>query len=116
MSRKLIVNGFKLFDAQSLAASVDSTIVSVKNLDKAAIFVEWTGTAINGVIEVQVRIGDKGTWFSLDFGSAINITGSSGNHFIYLNELPFTDVKLKYTRTAGSGSMTASIAAKTVGS
>lgn len=115
MGRKSVLKSYKIFDAQSLAATVSSNPTSCINLDKASIHVVWTGTAPVGVLTVQARNGELDAWYDLDFGAVISVSGASGEHQIVFNEMPFTDIRLVYTRTSGTGSLTATISAKVVG-
>lgn len=116
MSRKQILPPFKMYNAVSLGATVTSTITSVAGMDKASIYFEWSaGTSPVGTLTVHARNGADGTWRELNMGSTISISGASGAHDLVFNELPFTDIKLVYTRSSGTGTVTATIAAKTVG-
>lgn len=115
MSRKQLVNGFKMFDAADISASVNSSTTNVQNLDGASVFVEWSGTSPVGVLAVKGRNGANGSWYEIDMGSTIDITGNTGSHQLVFLELPFTDLRLDYTRSSGTGSLTATIVAKTAG-
>ena len=115
MSRKQVLYGFKAFDATSLASSQTSAELEVGQADYGSIYITWTGTSPIGVITVQAKNGPNGTYRDLDFGSAISISGASGNHDIILNEMPFTHLQLVYTRTSGTGSISASITTKSKG-
>lgn len=112
--RKNVVRGFKMLDAASLAASVTSAEVNVINLDKASIYVDWSGSA-NGTLAVEAKNAQNGEWFELDFGSPIPISGNSGSHVLIFTELPHETIRLVYTRSSGSGSIDAVLAAKQVG-
>lgn len=116
MSRKQVLYGFQIYNSVDLSSSQTSAEVEVGQADYGSIFVSWSGSAINGTLEVQAKNGVNGTYRALDFGSVISLTGSPGNHDIILNEMPFTHLKLVYTRSAGTGSMTASITTKSKGS
>lgn len=116
MSRKQVLYGYRLYDSVSLASSQTSSEVEVGQADYGSIYIEWTGSSPVGVITLQAKNGTNGTYRSLDFGSAISISGASGNHDLILNEMPFTHIKLLYTRASGTGSMTASITTKSKGS
>lgn len=115
MSRKSVVPSYKMIDSGNLASNITSSIVSVKNLDKASIHVEWSGAAPVGTLSVEARNGEADNWYALDFGSAISVSGNSGEHQIVFNELPFTDIRLQYSFTSGTGSIDAFITAKVVG-
>jgi len=83
--------------------------------DYGSIYVFWTGSSPVGTLEIQAKNGVNGTYRPLDFGSVISISGASGSHDIILNELPFTHLKLVYTSSSGSGSMTANVTLKSKG-
>lgn len=113
---KRIVPGFKIFDAQAMATSSNSVVSNVQNLDKASVLVEWSGTSPVGVLTAQAQNKDDGSWYDLDFGSVINVTGNTGSHTLIFNELPFVNLRLAYTATSGTGSLSATIMSKAVGS
>jgi hypothetical protein len=113
--RKNVVRGFLMLDQADLSTNQQSIEVNTLNLDKASIYVDWTGTAPVGTLVVEAKNSESGDWFPLDFGSAIAVSGASGQHTILLNELPFYAIRLAYTTTSGSGAIDALIVAKTVG-
>lgn len=115
MGRKSVVPGFKLVDSQSLASNITSDVVSVKNLDQASIHLEWSGVFPVGAVTIEARNGEQDVWYELDFGSSIDISGASGNHQIVFNQMPFSDIRLQYSATSGSGTLDAFITAKVVG-
>lgn len=121
MSRKSVVPGYAMIESGDISGNVTSDVVSVKNLDNASIIVSWTGTSPVGVLAVQARNNGAGDvnpepWYELDMGATINISGNSGNHQLVFNLLPFTDLRLVYTATSGSGTLDAVITSKVVGS
>ena len=128
MGRKNLQESYDMFagsadqpDLTDMSTSQTSYITSIKNQDKASIFVSWAGTAPDGVLTVEARnrkenMGPDSGWKTLDMGTAIAISGASGDHTLIFNELPFTDLRLVYTRTSGTGTINAFIGSKTVGS
>lgn len=115
MARKNIVPSYKMVDAGDASSNITSEIVNVQNMDKASVHVEWTGVSPVGVITVEARNGEKNPWYTLSFGSAINVSGNSGDHQIVFNELPFTDIRLQYVATSGTGTLDATVTLKQVG-
>lgn len=113
--RKNVVKYFKMFDATNIASNQTSQVTNVINMDKASIQVEWTGSSPVGNIVVEARNGEISAWYALDFGTAISVSGASGTHQIVLNEMPFTDLRLRYVSTSGTGSLSATITLKQVG-
>lgn len=116
MGRKNVVKSYPMFNNTDISINQTSPIVNVINLDKASIHVEWTGTTPIGVMTVEARNGKDDTWYDLDFsGQTIDITGNTGDHQILMTELPFTDIRLQYVVTSGTGSLEARISAKVTG-
>lgn len=115
MGRKNVVRSFKMIDAGNLASAITSTVVNVINLDQASIHIEWAGTAPVGTFTVEARNGEEDSWYALDMGGAISISGASGDHQLVFNQMPFTDIRLVYAATSGTGSVDAFISAKVVG-
>jgi hypothetical protein len=128
MGRKNIQESYDMFAGSSgqapltdMSTNQTSYVTSVKNQDKASIIVNWSGTAPIGVLTVEARnkkenLGPDSGWVVLEFGSPINITGNTGSHTLIFNELQFTEIRLVYTRTSGTGTINAFIGSKTVGS
>lgn len=114
MSRKNVVQSFKMLNAINMASPSTSDATSVINLDVASIHVVWSAAVGASTITVQARNGKTDSWYALDFGSAIATSGASGDHQITLLEMPFTDIRI-LTTAATSGSLTATISAKTTG-
>lgn len=106
--------------ALDLSANVTTDITNVQFLDNIGIQIAWIGTAPVGEIFVQTSNDYivnliPGTWTDLDFGTPINITGNSGNHIININQVPFVAIRLFYSRTSGTGTMTATAAFRQIG-
>lgn len=104
-----------MIDSQSMGADVTSSVVNVQNLDQGSIIVEWSGTSPVGEITVEARNGEQSNWYELDFNSTISISGNTGTHQVVFNSMPFTDIRLQYNRTSGTGTLDAVITAKSVG-
>ncbi len=117
MGRKNIIPTFKIYDAVVLGSSRTSVAVNVQNLDKASIHLVWSaGSTPVGVFTVEARNGALDDWFTLDMGSTpISLSGNTGSILIRLDEMPFTDIRVVYTRTSGTATLTGRITAKQVG-
>lgn len=114
MSRKNVVKSYKMLDGAALNASQASAPTSVINQDKASIHLQWAGASGTSTVTVQARNGELDPWYDLDFGSAISITGASGEHQLIFNELPFTEIRINSSAASG-GTVTATITMKQVG-
>lgn len=118
MAKSTLVN-YSMFGAGAdmSAASTTSAITSTKRHDNAGILVSWTGTSPVGSLDVQVSNDYNsdtgiGTWFSLNFGSAISISGNSGQAEITMTMLPFSNIRAVYTKVSGVGTLQASLSLK----
>ena len=83
--------------------------------DKASISIQWSGSSPVGTFEILARNGEDDAWQALDFGSVIAVSGNTGDHRVLLNELPFTDIRIDYAATSGTGTVDAIVTAKQVG-
>lgn len=113
--RKNVVKSFKMIDAGAMSADITSAATNVINLDQASIHLRWNGTSPSGSVVVEARNGEKDPWYALDMGGTISISGASGDHQIVFAEMPFTDIRLRYVRVSGTGSLDATLSAKQVG-
>ena len=119
MARKNVLKTYKMFNSEDISTSATSGVTNTSNLDKASIYLEWTGAAPVGTITVEATNDDPNSsspvWKTVDFGSSIDISGASGNHDLIFNEMPFNAIRLQYTSTSGTGTLNATIHAKTQG-
>ena len=113
MGRKSLVHSYKMLDAVSASASQTSAATNVEQVDKLSIHCLFSA-ANTGTLVVQARNGTSDGWYDLDFGSAMTITAETDVQ-ILINECPFTDIRLIWTPSAGSGTMTARLTMKAVG-
>ncbi len=113
-----------MLDEASLASNSTSPSTKTINLDRASVFVSWSGSDAVGELKFQARKIKDATpetladsdWADLDFGATIDITGAAGSHEVIFNALDFTDLRAVYESTSGStGTLTAVLSAKTVG-
>jgi hypothetical protein len=115
MARKNLIYSYKLFDNKVVTSNTMSSSTNVAQLDNASIDLRWNASTLVATVEVQAKNGVNSNWRTLDFGSPITITGSSGAHEILLLIMPFTDIRLVITVTSGSGNVDAVLTSKTVG-
>lgn len=124
-STKRSFNGFKIIDGGDISGDLTSLVSNVQFLDYGIMDISWTGSSPVGVINVEFlkleAHRNTGTntdvWQAIDFtgatgGTDIAISGASGNHQIIFNALPFPQIRVKYVRTSGSGSLTVTFSAK----
>lgn len=119
MPRKNLIYGFKLFNAVSATTSQTSEIVNVANLDSLSIHVVFTAPN-DGEFIVEARNNQQenstspAPWYELDFGSVLTIAAETEVQIV-MNQLPFTDIRVIWTPSAGAGTMTGRVTAKTLG-
>lgn len=115
MARKNLVPTYELQNFSDLSDNATSNSFNVQNLDNLSIHLLFSGTP-TGTVVVQARNGSDDGWYNLTLGGgAISLVGAPGSHQILLTYLPFTDIRLIYSRSSGTGTMEARITAKTVG-
>ncbi len=115
MARRHVVRGYALLTSADLSTTLTSATTNVTSTDKASIIVEWSGTSGTATVTVEARNSDKDSWVTLSFGSAITISGASGDHQLILNETPFEEVRLIVTPSGSTGSVSARLQMNSVG-
>lgn len=115
MGRKHVISK-KFIDSQAVSADFTSDVINVAQTDSGSIHLVWTaGSSPDIDIYVQVRNSAADSYRNLDFGTAIEISGASGEHEIILNELPFSDLRIFADRASGSATVSATFIMKTKG-
>lgn len=129
MSRKHVVNSYEMFTGTKVATgaitpSVDASVPqtsklsNVNSADSATIHVNFS-TPNSGTLVVQARNietlpGENTAWYELSFGGPAVITGETDVQ-ILLNALPFYEIRLVWTPSAGAGTMSAFLNTKVSG-
>lgn len=118
MSRKTVLDPYKLADAQSLGASIDAPWTDAHGIDNVAYAFDFTGSPV-GTFSFEAS-PDKVTLIPLPLSSlsgglsAPAAAGSADQIGVDLHQLPARYVRFRYTRTSGTGSLTAWITGKAV--
>lgn len=112
-----------VFSAQSMASSLNSPAVEIKLQDNIGVQLKWTGAPV-GTLGVQVssdyledsqgNILNAGNWVSLPLSPAITAAGAPDDAYIDLNQLSAMYVRVTYTRTSGTGALSAIVVGKAV--
>ena len=109
-----------LADATSTGADFESSVVCVEHLFAACIQATWTGTTA-GTFQVQASndVGDvkqpssPGVTNWTDVASATAApAGSAASGLIHLSDIGYKWLRVKFTRSAGTGAATIRIHAK----
>lgn len=118
MARKSVLQQYNMLDGQTvnMSSNITSNITNVEQFDKCSLHLTWTAGPV-GSFTVQARNGGKpaantalpspkidDSWYDLDFGSAMSVTGADSELIIQLLELPFTDIRVKWAASSGSAS------------
>ena len=115
---KNFLNSYSILNNVLMTGNQTSGAVQVPYLDNIGLQAVWTGTTPVGALVVECTEDDTtntlitSTWTALDFGSAISVSGNSGNHIINMNQLPYKAVRVRYVFTSGTGNITVKITAK----
>lgn len=116
----------------SMGASITGAPTIIQKLSMISYAVAWTGTTPVGTLSVQVSndfalnangsVKTAGTWNSIPLdvdvagtitvATTIPVSGNSGNGFIDIDEQAGYAIRLVYTRTSGTGTLSATLNAK----
>ena len=111
--------------AISLDESFLSKETNVDGLDRFSYQISWDGTTVDGVFTIEVSLGRAGQdltlpdpiWSTVDFGGVDIVADTdTGDHFIEIVQTGAKLSRLRYTRTTGTGTMTAVIGGTVNGS
>lgn len=110
-----------IFSAASMATSLTSPVVEIRNQDNVGIQLHWTGAPV-GDFDFQIssdhaqdsqgNVTNAGNWVSLPLSPAISAAGSADDAYIDLNQMSAMYCRVVYTRTSGTGSLSGVIVAK----
>lgn len=124
MARKNVLYGYDMLSGNitnppqnAVSATLNSNpIVDVSGQDYGTIDLQWSASSLVATVNVQARNGQNDAWRTLNFGSAISISGGSGSHEIILTQMGFTDLRLNIVVTSGTGTVNAFLTTKAQGS
>lgn len=108
MSKKVLTS-YPILSSQSLAASFNSAATNAQFLDRICYSVSWTGSAVGSLI-AQGSI-DNVNFANLDM-NAITLNNATDNAILDIQVTALPYVRLAYTRSSGTGSMSGYISGK----
>jgi hypothetical protein len=114
MARKSLVHSYKMLDQVAANSAQTSGPTNVEQIDKVSIHCLFS-VASSGTFKVQARNGSADSWYDLNFGAALTVTTETDVQ-ILINETPFTDIRLLWTPSSASGTLTATLTMKAIGS
>lgn len=103
-----------LFSAHAMTSSFNSSAIGINWEDNIGLQWTWTGTP-TGVFTIQVSMDPTLLgWISLPTTGYAQPAGSGDTFGVDFNQTAFAYIRLAYTATSGSGSVTCKIAGKSV--
>lgn len=97
-----------------MSVSITGPTTKLDMIDQIAYQVAWESSDAVGVISVQGSV-DNVTFYDLTFDPVLAQPDSdNGGYLIDLTWIPFMYIRLKYTKTSGEGTLTATMSAKGV--
>ena len=96
---------YSLFNAQSLGSNLTSNPIATTYVNNIGIQLHWTGAPVG---TWQVEASNNSTdWFDLNIEPIPTASGSEANWGISIVDLPYAYLRVKYSRTSGTGFATA---------
>lgn len=122
MASRPVLTPFQVITNGSMAGNLTSAVTIVDNLSMIGYDISWTGTSPVGTMSVQISntykqnaqggVLNAGNWTTISLSSPTAVSGNTGNGFIDIDATGAYAIRLVYTRTSGTGTMNATIAAK----
>jgi hypothetical protein len=119
MSRRPVVK-YIAFDALPASAAQTQVVpTNVENTDSCSYHVKFSAPA-SGTFTVQAKNADLRpdqasiAWYDLNFGSPLTITAETDVQIV-LNEMPFKEMRLVWTPSSASGTVSAYLLMKAKG-
>ena len=102
-----------MVDAVDASSTITSGNTDVSQVDKFSIHCKFSAN-VSGSFTVEAKNSDNDSYYVLDFGSALTLTTASECQIV-CNEVPFKLVRLVWTPSAATATLTATLAMKSVG-
>jgi len=120
MAGKKDTNNHQLIVGASMADSFTSSAVMIRWQDNVGLQLKWSGTP-TGVFTVECsnnrypETNQAGDFYSLTFSPSLDQpAGAAGGYLINLNQVPFSWVRVVYTRSSGTGTLDCWLTSKEV--
>jgi hypothetical protein len=104
-------------------ASITSAVSNIEFLDNIGLQLIFTGTptgtfsvelSINYSQDQQGNVTNTGTWTPMTFSSTPVASGAAGSVYIDINQISAPWMRVKYTKTSGTGTLQGWLTAKMV--
>lgn len=100
----------KTLDNDPMSATVSGTSIDVSSSTYCAVQIVWSAGS-TPVGSLQIEGSCDGSTFSA-VGSAVSISGNTGNSLTNLGAIGYPYIRATYTRTSGSGTLNVYISTK----
>ena len=121
MSSRPQFNPYSVITNGNMSTSLTSEVTIIQKISYVSYSVAFTGTPV-GTFSVEVSndyalnpdgtVKNSGTWTAVTLTSSPAATGSADNGFIDLSGISAYAIRLKYTRSSGTGTLNAVINGK----
>ena len=96
---------FKLFNATDAGSSVNSVAMPLGDLNRYSIEVEFAGAGnLNGTLSLETKINEASSWKTITGSSQAVV--NSANHLWSVSDGEYDLVRVAWSYTSGTGSMT----------
>lgn len=114
MSVKSVIKPYLVLSAGDMSGSLTTLATNISSSDNIGYQVDFTGVP-NGTFSVEGTINGT-TWQGLTLTPAAPVAaGAAGGFVVNLNQVPYEQIRLVYTRTSGTGSLTVWAMSKRLG-
>lgn len=112
-TRSVLLN-YVAIDAESMGADITGPTTTISYQDQVCYQVAWSGSVGSaiGTISVQGSV-DNVTFHDITFTPALTQPNADdGGYLINMALVPFTYIRVKYTRSSGTGTLTVKMSTK----
>lgn len=109
---KNVLKPILLVSAGDMSGNITSSSIQIQFLDNICIQAIYTGTP-TGTFSVEGSL-DNSNWVALATAPSPNPTGSAGSSLVQYSNQSIVYIRLKYTVSGGTGTLTAYISGKEI--
>lgn len=123
-SGKNILVPFQIVTSGSMAGNLTSAVTDITKIDNVGIQLIFTGTPtgeffVDGSLNYSpanngAKLANAGDWVAIDLPSSALAAGSASSILLDLNQLSFPNIRVRYVRSSGTGTLNAYISGKGV--
>lgn len=111
--RKNVLTPAQVITSGDMSGNItQSPGTNIQYLDNISVQLTWSGTP-TGTFAIQGSL-DKVNWIALSLSPTPGAAGAAGSILLDLNQLSFPWIRITYTASSGSGTLSAWISGKMV--